>query len=512
MENNDTQVALRYHNGTKHPNGFLMDPHHQFGRAPAPRLFKKYLEVVSLKLDLDPTLQGIPALEAIAVPSVPVRDPRIPDVDTLARLLYFSAGITKRIKFSKFSPILFRAAACTGALYHIELYLVCKDLPGLGAGLYHFDPSEMSLDVLRQGDYRKVLVDAAGGLPELAQAPVILIYSDVFWRNACKYQAREYRHAFWDSGTILSHSLAMAASQDIPHHLALGFVDQAVNRLLDVDTQREVTLALLGIGYDPDGVPSDAPQVEPLNLETVPISRTEIEFPPILEMHRASSLESAEAVVDWRVASPTVVEAPASAADLIPLPSQLRADLPTEFLEQAIRRRGSSRRFAQEAIPFEVLATLLRSSTQGLPADFLGAPDDALNQVYLIVNAVQGLEAGAYVHHRGENTLQRLRAGNFRRQSRTLALDQALGGDCAAALYFLTDLERVLSHYGNRGYRAAQLEASLTAGRMYLAAYAQGFGATGLTFYDDAVTDFFSPHAVGKSVMFLIAVGVPGKR
>jgi hypothetical protein len=25
------------------------------------------------------------------------------------------------------------------------------------------------------------------------------------WRNAIKYQAREYRHAFWDSGTILAN-------------------------------------------------------------------------------------------------------------------------------------------------------------------------------------------------------------------------------------------------------------------------------------------------------------------
>jgi nitroreductase len=47
---------------------------------------------------------------------------------------------------------------------------------------------------------------------------------------------------------------------------------------------------------------------------------------------------------------------------------------------------------------------------------------------------------------------------------------------------------------------------------MYLAAYALGLGATGLTFYDDAVTNFFSPHAEDKSAMFLISLGVPAKR
>jgi nitroreductase len=55
----------------------------------------------------------------------------------------------------------------------------------------------------------------------------------------------------------------------------------------------------------------------------------------------------------------------------------------------------------------------------------------------------------------------------------------------------------------------AQLEGGLIGGRAYLAAYALGLGATGLTFFDDAVTEFFSPHASGKSVMFLAAFGVP---
>jgi hypothetical protein len=46
---------------------------------------------------------------------------------------------------------------------------------------------------------------------------------------------------------------------------------------------------------------------------------------------------------------------------------------------------------------------------------------------------------------------------------------------------------------------------------MYLAAYAQRFGGSGLTFFDDEVTEFFSPHATGKSVMFLVALGYPDR-
>ena len=47
---------------------------------------------------------------------------------------------------------------------------------------------------------------------------------------------------------------------------------------------------------------------------------------------------------------------------------------------------------------------------------------------------------------------------------------------------------------------------------MYLSAYAQRLGASGLTFFDDDVTNFFSPHAEGLAVMFLVALGVPARR
>jgi len=82
-----------------------------------------------------------------------------------------------------------------------------------------------------------------------------------------------------------------------------------------------------------------------------------------------------------------------------------------------------------------------------------------------------------------------------------------LPADAAADIFFLADLRPILQRFGNRGYRAVQLEAGILGGKLYLAAYAQRLGATGLTFYDDDVSRFFSPHAEGKSAIFLVAVG-----
>jgi SagB-type dehydrogenase family enzyme len=158
------------------------------------------------------------------------------------------------------------------------------------------------------------------------------------------------------------------------------------------------------------------------------------------------------------------------------------------------------------------LSTVIMRATQPIPADFLEAPSTGLNELYLIVHAVSEIPAGAYVFRPQEDSLEILAAGDFRSQAGDLALGQDLAADASVNVYFLCDLSLILERYGNRGYRAAQLEAAILAGRMYLAAYAQSFGATGLTFFDDDVIDFFSPHAADKSVMFLIAMGHAGQR
>ena len=101
------------------------------------------------------------------------------------------------------------------------------------------------------------------------------------------------------------------------------------------------------------------------------------------------------------------------------------------------------------------------------------------------------------------------RKGKFPAEAYHLGLEQQLPADACVCVFFLADLNSILERYGNRGYRAVQLEAGVIGGKMYLAAYAQRLGATGLTFFDDDVIQFFSPHAKGKSAMFLLAIGKP---
>ncbi len=505
MTNRNTEAALRYHRGTNHPDGDLMNANHVWDPMNPPLPLKLYRGVESVPLALDGLPADLPALTAISVNEGSVGAWRTPGLETLSRILHFSAGITKTLRRPG-GPMAFRAAPCTGALFHIELYVVCGEFPGLEAGVYHYDPDGSSLDLLREGDYRAAVARATGGEPAVVAAPASIVFTDVTWRNACKYQAREYRHAFWDCGTILGNALAMSAASGVPAKAVAGFVDDSISELLGLDPLRELSLAVVPLGASVDATLPPHPIVYPLEFETAPISTHEIDFPAIREMHVVSSLVSGKEVTEWRDGSLDTAMPPPG-GQLTPLRPAPDDEAASDSIEKVIMRRGSTRRFAREPISFAQLSTALERATRGVPADFLAAPGSALNDVYLLVNAVDGLAPGSYVYHRDRLALETLKEGVFRAEAGFLGLGQALAADASVNLFFMCDLAPVLGRFGNRGYRAAQLDASITAGRVYIASYAQGFGATGLTFYDDPVTDFFSPHARGKSVMFMVSLG-----
>jgi SagB-type dehydrogenase family enzyme len=509
MIGGDPSAAWRYHDGTKHSLASLSARRHVLDWPNQPLPYKIYTTLEPIPLPRDFPLSEIRALDAIATSSEPRRMPTRQtemDLATLGRLCLLSNGITKRLRYSG-GEMAFRAAACTGALYHVELYLVCDALPQLGAGVYHYGAHDHSLRRLRSGDFRRVLVEASGRESSVARAPVVLISTSTFWRNAWKYQARAYRHCFWDSGTVLAHLLAVAAAADLPASIVQGYADQPVNELLGLDSEREVAISLVALGRTDRALPAPPP-VGPLELPTVPLSRTEVDYPAIRQMHAASTLASGQEAAAWRGEAPFRAEP----TNLTGLPSILlqppgRAEQPAEPIEVVIRRRGSARRFTRTAIEFAQLSTLLERSTGSVPMDCLDPGGGLVNDAHLIVNAVDGLASGSYALAPGRGALEVLRPGTFRNVAQQLDLGQELAGDAAVNVYFLANLDAILARFGARGYRVAQLEAAVAAGRLYLAAYALGLGATGLTFFDDDVTAFFSPHAAGKSVMFLMAVG-----
>ena len=496
MTNQDIQAGRDYHEASKLSYINLSNK---------PPLYKSYTDLPAIPLPVDFSPPEISALDAVA--GIDQETGPSLDLAGLAQLLYYSAGLIKKGLSAAAGEVHYRAAASAGALYPVEVYLVSKDVPGLEAGVYHFSPPEFALRQLRKGDYRSELSAAAGGNHSVFNSPATLIFTAVFWRSAWKYRVRSYRYCFWDNGTIVANLLATASAVGLSGKVIAGFVDDRVNDLLGIHSGREASLCLVPVGKPEDTQSVSRPvEIAPLAAEAFGASSEEIEYPEILRLHDASSLTTEEEVVAWRGSS--IPQTPSSEASFYPLDVGEVGDVRPGRLGDVIQERGSTRRFARDSISSFQFSTMLDRCTKGVPADFLGSDHSSLLEIYVIVNAVEGLPSGSYFFSPESRGLELLREGAFREEAGHLCYEQALGADASVVVFLMADLTRILEHYGNRGYRAAQLEAGIVGGGTYLCAHSLGLGASGITFYDEDVTDFFSPHASGKSTIFVVPLGL----
>ena len=505
MTNRDCEAARRYHAVTKHSYTSVRGNPHYLDWDNRPLPYKIYPAAGSLAMPRELELPSIPTTAAIArdVPADGVG--AAIDLDMLTRLMFCTGGLT-RSRTVDGEEYHFRAAASAGALYPIEIYLATGGVEGLEPGLYHFSPADLKLRGLRRGDWRGYLADAGAGREALRQARAVIVFSALFWRSAWKYRARAYRYCFWDGGTMIANLMAAANAENIPTEIITAFADGPIEQLLELDGDREGIVCMVALGR------SDVPvarsgaelQLPPIGLETIALSGREVVYDDLVKMHRASRLESADEVDAVRAAR--VVAAPPALATgtvmIAPLDNEDSAELGATIL-----RRGSTREFAREPLDAAELATILATSRPHPRADFPPTVEP-----FVIVNAVTGLAPGAYRYRRADGALELIRAGEFRGEAGYLCLEQPLGADCSALICYMTRLDAVLEAFGDRGYRTAHLEAGLLGGRAYLAAYALGRGATGLTFYDDDTTKFFAPDDPGWAPLLMVAVGVPRRR
>jgi hypothetical protein len=170
VSNAETRMAREFHERTVHSPYSVRTSTHALDWDNKPFLFKVYPGLPEVELPRSFDRPSVDALVALAGAAAgPFRAEPF-GLETLASVLFFSAGLTKRRTYPDGMEVHFRAAPSTGALYQTEVYVVAGAVEGLAAGVYHFSPGDFRLRRLREGDYRAALALAAAD-PEVTGRP-----------------------------------------------------------------------------------------------------------------------------------------------------------------------------------------------------------------------------------------------------------------------------------------------------------------------------------------------------
>jgi SagB-type dehydrogenase family enzyme len=374
------------------------------------------------------------------------------DLEALARLLHLSAGVVRVAVRRDGRRFLFRPAGSAGGLFPLELYVAAHRVAGLSDGVYWYDPVAHSLR-------------SVGPAPD-GEATTIVV-TGIPWRTGWRYAERGYRHLYWDAGTMLANTLALAEAGGYRPSLLTRFPDAAVARLVGADGTQEFPVAVVTLGRG-------APAIQPAgDAATGAIDVAPVEFPLVSLAQHAGD--------DERLGDPWPTAPP------------IDGDLPaTDDLDAVILRRGSARTFDVEAtVDFQTFERSLAVSLRGTRVPH-----------FIAVHAVDGLQPGLY---RWPDLGRRLRRGPLRDELWVACYGQDLGRDASFVVISAVDLDLL----DDRGYREAQLEAGMVEGRLHLAAYALGIGASGMTFLDSEIPAFLGE---ALAALLFTCVGVPHHR
>ena len=159
----------------------------------------------------------------------------------LSHILFYSSGVTDKHRG-------FRASPSAGATYPIEVYPVINNVEGLTTGIYRYLVDSHELELIREGDFRREMAQAALEQRMLVEANVVLVLSAIFVRTTRRYRERGHRYILLEAGHIAQNACLVATSMGLGTCAIGAFYDEDFNRLLGLDGKQESVIYLVSIG------------------------------------------------------------------------------------------------------------------------------------------------------------------------------------------------------------------------------------------------------------------------
>jgi SagB-type dehydrogenase family enzyme len=161
----------------------------------------------------------------------------------LATLLNQSLGCTAIVEDDETEIVhALRAWPSAGGLYPLDTYVIVRNVTGVPAGVYHYNPITSSLESKPSRPPDKVLSDAFFGQAFAINASVSVFLVASFDRTVAKYGERGYRLVLLDAGHA-AQNLLLTAEQMFLDAVAMGgYCDDSLASDLGIDGVSEAVV------------------------------------------------------------------------------------------------------------------------------------------------------------------------------------------------------------------------------------------------------------------------------
>lgn len=234
-------IGERFHEDTSHTwKQVLKDV-----LTPKPTMPPQFKEYKGLKTTLPkPAYKGMTLEEAITKRrSIREYTEKPLSLSEVSQLAFAAQGITGKLYGTHL-----RTVPSAGALYPFEIYLIVHNVSGIKRGIYHYSILDHSIVLIREGDFRKELMQASLSQEMMRDAGIVFVLSAIFDRTRAKYGERGYRYVYMEAGYISQNIYLQATSLGLGSVVVGAFIDKDINNLIGVDGKKEAVIALHAVG------------------------------------------------------------------------------------------------------------------------------------------------------------------------------------------------------------------------------------------------------------------------
>jgi len=515
------QTLFHYHEATKHH-------YHRYARsaghmdwANQPDPFRWYEGSVQIPLPLIGSDADAPYMALYRRADAPARPFSLSEV---AGFLELSMGLSAWKSYGG-SRWALRINPSSGNLHPTECHLVLPEMPGIAAGVYHYNPLDHILE-------QRALIPAETWNRVHAHfgAKVFLVgLTSIYWREAWKYGERAFRYCNLDAGHSLA-ALAVSAGLKGWRMTALRDLSgEEMDRVLGLDRvawhaeEAEDSEVLCAVQFTDRSLPSGLPEGVIADFTRLafqgtpnPLSRRVVPWDIIGEAARESR-------------KPRTQETP---TDYAGLPFRDTGPV-NRTAAQIIRTRRSAAEMDggggldKSRFVSMLDKTLPRKKIAPFDLDIGPARSDLL----LFVHEVIGLDPGLYLFSRTASAPEDLKRrldrqwmwepvtegfplflldrGDFRRRAMEVSCHQEIAGSGAFSLGMLSRFRDTVADSPHL-YRRLFWEAGMIGQVLYLEAEAHGVRGTGIgCFFDDPVHQLLGLTDAGVQSLYHFTVGKP---
>jgi SagB-type dehydrogenase family enzyme len=412
-------------------------------------------------------------------------------LENIARLLFFTLGLTARLTDQSGGDHFLRAAPSAGGLYPTEIYVAARGQKSLADGLYHYHSLKSALIPVWEGSFWADLKHYFLGHPAVESSGLLFLFTGIYGRSAWRYKERAYRRILLDTGHALGNLLEVCRATGQDYALLGGFIDAGLEELFFLTPKEE--FPLLGLAVGPRGsLPAPIGQY-PGEPPADAIKHAQAGDPMQVQQNACERIrkEKAREPADGACGGPA-----------FPVPAAYNPF-------KTILRRRSCRKFTGASVALEQVREALAYAFRPEGAPWCLASGHL--GFHVVALEIEGIDPGVYALDPATLRLTLARSGDFRSETYFMCLGQDLASECAFALVHSADLAALSETYGDRGYRYACMDAGQIGERLNLWGVHQGLGSSGIGgYYDDQANELLGL-PLSNGILYISLFGAPAE-